>query len=261
MPVVKESPHNAAGIAAKAGFNEKIIAVNNFVLKTFRKFQGPSANLHVYIEGDGTAWKTKAKRSLDPTPSNPVALRLAVMDPAKNIIYIARPGQFPDRDAPKCDPAYWSGRRFAPEVVEAVSKVIDMAKKDSGAPSVEITGYSGGGAIAVLLAARRSDVVALRTVAGNLDSKEFCVYHHVSPLDGSLNPSDYAPAVRHIPQRHFIGSRDRIIPHFIAESFADKIGDTMHQSIYVVKGATHNIKWQEAWPRILSAPLYRAIKK
>lgn len=254
----KEGAHSIDRSAAGAGFEEKYVTFENFSLKTYRKFQSPKDNLCIYIEGDGNAWKRKSILSNDPTPSNPVALKLALIDPAKNIIYIARPGQFPKKNSPKCDPTYWSARRFSPEVIEAVNKVIDIAKKDSGAENIEIVGYSGGGAIAVLVAERRSDVTALRTVAGNLDIKGFSAYHHVSPLNGSLNPIDYSKNVRHIPQKHFIGSRDKIIPNFIAESFADKIGDSAHKSIYVVAGATHNSKWQDLWKEILLEPLYNS---
>jgi len=57
------------------------------------------------------------------------------------------------------------GVRFAPEVINSFSRAIDTLKEKSGAKYVELVGYSGGGAIAVLVAAGRSDVVGVRTVA------------------------------------------------------------------------------------------------
>jgi len=244
-------PHISNHIAGEAGFEEKYVTVNNFTLKTYRRFQSPCENLRVYIEGDGKAWKTRSMLSDDPTPSNPIALRLAVIDSHESVAYIARPGQFPVSDAPRCDPIYWSERRFAPEVVEAVDKAIDMAKQDACARRVEIVGYSGGAALAVLVAAGREDVASIRTIAGNLDHIAAGKYHGVSPLKGSLNPIDFASAVAKVPQRHFVGSRDRIIPSSIAESFVRMEGDKDFERITVVKGATHKDGWCERWAELL----------
>lgn len=54
-------------------------------------------------------------------------------DSSDAVAYIARPGQFPGPDSTVCDPAYWSARRFSPEVVEALDKAIDILKERSGA--------------------------------------------------------------------------------------------------------------------------------
>ena len=55
---------------------------------------GPVDEVHVYIEGDGYAWATTTDPSDDPTPINPLALRLAAVDDAPNVLYLARPCQF-----------------------------------------------------------------------------------------------------------------------------------------------------------------------
>ncbi len=243
-------------LATNSGFEEKTIPFENFSLKTYQKFLDPNDILHVYIEGDGNAWINKSTLSNDPTPLNPVALKLALKDRAKNILYIARPGQFQDRDFSIPNSSYWAGKRFSREVVDAIDQIIDLAKKNTQISDVEITGFSGGGALAILVSADREDVVAIRTVAGNLNTKEFTKYHNVSPLTGSLNPIDHASKVAHIPQKHFIGSRDKIMPDFIAESFADMIGDTTHSSIYILQDATHIGSWEQNWLDLLSVPLY-----
>ena len=243
-------------IAKTAGFNKEYIEADGFTLMTYQRFKSPLDNLRIYIEGDGRAWETRSKLSDDPTPSNPVALKLAAVDPADNIAYIARPGQFSALGFPGCDSKYWSGRRFATEVVEAFDKIIDILKKKSGTKNVELVGYSGGGAIAVLVAAARSDVVALRTVAGNLDSKEWCVYHNVNQLDDSLNPIDVAAMLTNLPQRHFVGSNDPVIPSSIARSFVKKMGDGNDRRITTVHGVTHHSGWREHWSKLLMEPLY-----
>jgi dienelactone hydrolase len=182
-------------------------------------------------------------------------LRLAVVDPAENVAYIGRPGQYSLSGFPECDSKYWSGYRFAPEVVESFNKAIDILKEKSGADHVILVGYSGGGAVAVLVAAERSDVVAFRTVAGNLNSEALSTYHHVTHLDGSMNPLDVAYKVAHIPQRHFVGSRDKIVPFAIVKSFVKMEKGEKYECITVVDGASHNDGWQRRWKELLAIPL------
>ena len=269
MPSIMERSYGAQKRACQAGFNKEYVKAGIFTLATYQRFAsaqkrdsqpGPE-NIRIYIEGDGRAWETKSRLSDDPTPSNPVALELATVDQSDAVAYIARPGQFPDPDSAVCDPTYWSSRRFAPEVVEAFDKAIDILKKKSGAVYVELVGYSGGAALAVLVAARRSDVTSLRTIVGNLDPKALCAYHNVSQLDGSLDPIDAAQKVSRIPQHHFVGSMDKTVPSSIAESFVKKEGDINFRNITVVDGATHKNGWRERWKELLLIPLDPVQKK
>lgn len=255
MPEFMERAYSAQKKACQTGLNKEYVKVGIFTLATYQRFTAPSEKLRIYIEGDGRAWETKTRLSDDPTPSDPIALGLATVDSFDNVAYIARPGQFPAPDAAVCEATYWSARRFAPEVVEAFDKAIDILKKKSGAKNVELVGYSGGAALAVLVAAQRSDVVALRTVAGNLDPKALCAYHKVSQLDGSMDPLDVAQKVARIPQRHFVGAKDKIVPSSIAESFAKKEGDVKGESVTIVPGVTHKDGWGERWKDLLSIPL------
>lgn len=245
----------ADDIAGKAGFSKEYVKAGGFTLMTYQRVNKPSDRISIYIEGDGRAWETKYRLSDDPTPSNPVALRLAAVDPADNVVYIARPGQYSPSGLPDCDSQYWSAKRFAPEVVGTMDRVIDILKEKAGVKYLELVGYSGGGAIAVLVAARRSDVVALRTVAGNLDTNTFCAYHHVSQLYGSMNPLDVARKVARIPQRHFVGTKDRIVPFAVVESFVTMEGQGEQESITIVKDASHNDGWFKRWRKLLAVPL------
>ncbi|MFA6142997.1 MAG: alpha/beta hydrolase [Candidatus Omnitrophota bacterium] len=255
MPIFTQSAFIAENIAGKADFQKEYVDAAGFVLMTYQKFKGPSENIRIYIEGDGKAWKTKRVLSDDPTPSSPIALQMAAVDTSNNVAYVARPGQFPAPGSSNCNPTYWSVRRFAPEVVSSINKVIDVLKEKSGTRHVELTGYSGGGALAVLIAAQRNDVIALRTVAGNLNSKMLCDYHRVSRLGGSMDPIDFAQKVKNIPQRHFIGSKDKTVPFAIAESFVKEEGDTDYRRITIVNGVTHNCGWAARWVKLLSMPL------
>jgi hypothetical protein len=251
MPVFMDRVSVADDIAGKAGFTKEYLKAGDFTLMTYQKFNRRSDTISIYIEGDGRAWETKYRLSDDPTPSNPVALRLAAVDPADNIAYMARPGQYSLSGVPPCDPKYWSGFRFAPEVINSFNRAIDILKEKSVTKHIELIGYSGGGAIAILVATQRSDVTALRTVAGNLNTNAFCAYHHVSQFDGSMDPIDVAQKVAHVPQRHFVGSVDKVVPFAIAESFVKMEGDKNYERITVVDSISHNDGWYKRWHDLL----------
>ncbi len=54
-------------------------------------------------------------------------------------------------------------------MVNSIHKTLDQIKTRYNASGFNLIGYSGGGAIAALVAADRNDILSLRTVAGNLD--------------------------------------------------------------------------------------------
>ena len=85
---------------------------------------------------------------------------------------------------------YWTTHRFAPEVIRASDLALDRLKTLFGAQRLVLVGYSGGAAVALLVAARRHDMGQIITVAGNLDHQAWTHYHHVQALSGSLNPVD-----------------------------------------------------------------------
>ncbi len=237
------------------GFDRSFINAGHFTLTTYARISKPGEPVRVYIEGDGRAWLSRTRLSDNPTPLEPLVLELAAEDPAANVAYIARPGQYTETGAPGCDASYWDNRRFSEEVIAAVNSAVAVILKKSGSDKIELVGYSGGGAVAVLVAARRSDVISLRTLAGNLDPDAVNKYHKVSRLEGSLNPIDYAEKVRNIPQRHFAGSRDKVVPPFIARSFVEREGDGGQERITVVEVAGHSKGWLENWKKLILIPV------
>ena len=112
----------------------------------------------------------------------------------------------------RCSPKYWTSDRFAPAVIEATDRALDEAKELYGAKSLVLIGYSGGGSVAVLTAARRRDVGGIITVAALLDHKTWSHAEGLAPLRGSLNPIDVADRVAEIPQAHFVGTDDDVVP-------------------------------------------------
>ena len=252
MPAFMDRSTLADHIAAKAGFSKEYIKAGDFSLMTFQRFKGNDDRIRIYIEGDGRAWETKYQISVDPTPSNPVALRLAAEDPAQNTAYIARPGQYSISGFSECNSKYWSEAKYAPEVINSFNRAIDRLKEKSLAHHVDLVGFSGGAAIVILVAANRRDVSSIRTVAGNLNPTALCQYHQVSPLEGSMDPMKAAFQMAPIAQRHFCGSKDLIVPEFIAQSFVYQEGDRNFGRITIVQGVTHTHGWQSRWKYLLS---------
>lgn len=244
-------------LAAEGGLAAERIAAGPFDLAAWRRPAEASA-ITIYIEGDGHAWTERSRPSPDPTPREPLALRLAALDPAPAVAALARPCQYriaAVRPQPLCDdPAWWTGARFAPPAIDAMDRAVDLLKRSARAKAVHLVGFSGGGAVAVLLAARRPDVASLRTVAGNLDPALVNRLHGVEPLAGSLSPRDVADRVAAIPQIHFTGARDRVVPAEVARSFLQAMFQAMSgarcaQTVEV--DADHHSGWPERWPALL----------
>ncbi|USW04067.1 alpha/beta hydrolase [Pseudomonas pergaminensis] len=209
--------------------------------------------LRVYLEGDGHAWSTATQPSLDPSPHTLLVPRLAVDDPTPNA-YLARPCQFVMAAA--CQSALWTNRRFSQEVVTRLSQALDQLKQRYGNREFELVGYSGGAALALLLAAQRNDVTQVQTLAGNLSPRLWATMKGLSPLDGSLDPLDYRKRLALLPQRHLIGEADLIIPSGLADRYQQALDS--HLSEYVpIQGVTHDRGWEAPWSQWVKTPLVR----
>jgi hypothetical protein len=228
---------------------ERTLAAPPFYLLTLSPATTTGSVLRVYIEGDGRAWLSRSWLSSDPTPATSLVLELLVADRSPDKAYLARPCQFIQTAA--CDSIYWSSHRFSPEVLDSLNEALNQLKDAGKYQSLELVGHSGGGTVAALLAARRYDVTSLRTVGGNLDHVWLNKHHRVSPLNGSLNPPDFADRLASIPQRHFMGADDQIVPPEIYQSYAGFFPDARCLSVTIVPGADHIRGWRENWPRLL----------
>ncbi|MBF0445325.1 MAG: alpha/beta hydrolase [Magnetococcales bacterium] len=246
----------AREVAHGGGFSSEVIKTDFFDLLSYYRFKKPHKALIIYLEGDGLAWINRNTLSKDPTPRNPLALRLASLDTASNVAYLGRPCQYVQNSQRRnCKSDYWSKARFSEEVIVATNQAIDQLKKQAFASYVHIVGYSGGGGIGVLVAARRNDIDSIRTVAGNLDHAVFTSHHKVTPLKGSLNPVDVADKIAKIPQIHFVGSKDKIVPAFIADGFVAAQGGKTCAKVEHIAAMKHNGDWDKAWPGMLQHSL------
>lgn len=235
--------------AAAAGLEPVTLQTGRFSIQGFARQRCIEPDLNIYIEGDGLAWLSVSTPSPNPTPVHPVALALAAQDPGCSVVYLGRPGQY-DRDG-VVEPRYWLAARFAPEVVAAYAELVAAQAAARRASRVHLVGYSGGGAIAALVAAdlRRRGApfgLTLRTVAGNLDTLAWARGRRLSPLSASLNPADAVDQLKHVPQLHLLGRRDRQVPPRYVQFFLQQVSSTGCAEWQWVDAA-HAGPWEPAW--------------
>lgn len=275
-------------LANSHGFEKKIIPTQSFLLTSYQKHtlesqpqsnqkkttQKNSNELTIYIEGDGRSWISRTRLSSDPTPRQPIALKLAIQDPNHKVAYLARPCQYtPIANQPACDPSIWSNRRFSNTVITSMNEAITKLKQKADAQKIHLVGFSGGAAVAILIAERRTDIATLRTVAGDLNPNRLAEYHHTTPLNSneSLNPIEAIPRLTHLPQYHFSGEKDKIVPPFIAIEFVNKINHYHHiksdhpklekqdlkncAHYQIIPKATHHEGIESIWPTLLQLPV------
>lgn len=228
-------------VRVPADFVYHEIKTSTFTIASWQKVTNPDAGYRVYIEGDGAAFNANGLPSNNPTPHGVFMRDICFKDDAPNVVYLARPCQYVKDDY--CNVAYWTTKRFAPEVVEAEYAAVEQITK--GEP-VTLIGFSGGAQIAGLITVLhpKLNVQKVITIAGNLDHKAWTDYHKLPALDGSLNLKDYKKAFAQIPQKHFVGEKDKVIPPVLTEKFV--AGD----KIVVVKGASHAKGWDEIYQEV-----------
>jgi dienelactone hydrolase len=175
---------------------------------------------------------------------------LALSHPAGNAVYVARPCQYVDAEQTGCPSRYWTSERFSAEVIAATSCTAEKLKQRYQAHRLLLVGYSGGAAVAALVAARRDDIAGLITIAGNLDHAAWTHHHKVSPLVGSLNPADESAKLERIPQWHFVGLNDRNITPALVQGFADLFPAATRPKIEIQPGFDHVCCWAENWPSL-----------
>ena len=242
----------AKRIAATAELKSAVLNTSNFKIQSYYRFSKKGKPLTIYIEGDGQAWLTRTQPSLNPTPRNPLALKLAVLDQSKNIMYLARPCQYINLYNEKhCSIPYWTHKRFSKKIILAIDQAINIMVSRVKSKRIHLIGYSGGGAIAAMVAARRKDVASIRTLAGYMDHVALNHKANVSQLIGSLDPIKAAPRLKKTPQIHYSGKQDKRVPAWVLKNFIKAVGPSNCISLRKVN-ATHEEGWEEVWAKIWS---------
>ncbi|HMK86283.1 MAG TPA: hypothetical protein VK437_10030 [Steroidobacteraceae bacterium] len=207
-----------------------------------------AGSLHVYIEGDGSPFfPTRDLIAADPTPREPLMLRLMTLDPSPSV-YLGRPCYFGLAADPGCGPLLWTFRRFAPEVLDSMERVLRAQSARSGASEIMLFGHSGGGTLAVLLAQRVESVTRVVTIGATLDTAAWCELHGYSPLIGSANPIDEPHDRAGLESLHLVGEHDTNTPPALIRAAARARGG---EAVEVISAFDHNCCWERVWPDIL----------
>lgn len=210
------------------------LQTGNMRLALWIKRPHPDKKLRIYIEGDATS-RPFVKHGV---VSNPVAFKLAEKDSYPNTVYLSRPCYYIDQEI--CSSAVWKEGRFMPEIVGEMKEIIDRLRKRYRPTEIELIGYDGGGAMALLLATRIKGIpVKVITIAGTLNTELYALYQDQVFLPDNLNPAGEMYMLSNIPQVHYIGAKDEVYPNSFSEEFTKKIPNPVSIQLKRVKGATH----------------------
>ena len=213
------------------------------VIKGMIKKSTKSKSLLVFIEGDGRAWINSRTPSLDPTPLNPVGWKIVSQSEYGDILYLARPCQYlNERQRQSCTQDDWTNGRFSLKLVNLLDNAITQVKQQGGYDKVVLGGYSGGGVMAALIALQRSDVIELISVASPIDTDRWGETHGLSPLKGSLNPANEITKLSRIPQHHYVGEKDEIVPPHLIRYLISLYPLGSSVQISEIRGADHSME-------------------
>lgn len=210
--------------------------------------------LIVVIEGDGSPFLNRYQVSLDPTPNHPVLLNWIGFT-QHDVLYLGRPcyfgksqilppeppgrvtGQLVNR---RCDSYWYTLGRYSEPVVTSMVQALNNLHKSQ---CIILLGHSGGAALSMLMAEQMPGVVAIVTLAGNLNVGKWQAHHQYTPLIGSLDPATSPVLHRRIMQVHIAAQQDQIIlaDWIYAES-------ERQQGEYQIWNAPAHSDWQSLWP-------------
>ncbi len=222
-------------------FTYQPVKTKNITLATWRKNVKPFQKLRIYIDGNAYTTGFIHKR---PKMYADVAMQLALKDSFPSIAYLGRPCYFIEQSV--CKPVIWEEGKYAPEIIEEMKDVIQGWQKKYNLKEVEFVGYDGGAAIALTLATRLRNIKVTRviTIAGILDTKTDAMYRDEDIFTDSVNPANETYLLSRIPQVHYVGGKDKVVPIIFTQNFVKKLPNPISVQIKRLSNADHE-NWNE----------------
>jgi hypothetical protein len=231
--------------AESAGLTREIVQGTSFRHVIYARQAAPlDATWTVYLDSDGVPWIDGRIPASDPTTRNPLALQL-LLQSSEPALYVSRPCYHELHDA-RCSWQTWTANRYSPEVVDSMVAAIAAQLRARDARRVKLIGYSGGGVLAVLIAERLENVVAVVTIGANLDTDAWTKHHGYLPLVGSLNPA--RSTLPHPWQElHLQGMRDTVVPSATTRTYFERYPAAQRR---VIDEYDHVCCWVREWTEV-----------
>ena len=122
-------------------FNEEIYVTPYFEIYSLNRIKNLD-KLIIYIEGDGVSWIDRRTISSNPTPTDPLAFKLAKIDRNDNVVYLARPCQYIDEGSSNCNNKdIWTVSQYSEAVLSSYKAIMENYSQFK---EIHIVGYSGG---------------------------------------------------------------------------------------------------------------------
>ncbi|MEC4750111.1 alpha/beta hydrolase [Methylomicrobium sp. Wu6] len=234
--------------AERLGLTRSLVKGTDYQHVVYRNRAGfQNGELHVYLDGDGSPWIHHQLIADNPTPRNPLVLRLISQDPSASL-YLGRPCYHGFGTKPPCTAELWTLRRYSKTVVDTMTAALRELRNALHPRKTVLIGFSGGAALAMLLAERMDGLSGIVTIAGNLDPDAWAERHHYSPLTGSENPAKHPPLSDKIFQLHLAGAKDTNIPPDLIRAAVQRQPSA---TFIVLPDADHDCCWEKLWPPIL----------
>lgn len=233
--------------ARSQGFSPGLVKTAQFQHRLFMNRQTSPGTVHVYLDGDGTPWIRRHWIAEDPTSRNPLILDLMKQDHASSVL-LGRPCYHGVGRPDRCEKRWWTSHRYAQQVVDSMLEALETWLADKNVSRIVLIGFSGGGALAMLMAPHINQLAWVVTIAGNLNVAAWAAMHDYTPLTGSLNPADYMDAYQQIRQLHLAARDDAVVPAALIKAFATDSGDAQ---LIVYPKFNHVCCWETVWPEIL----------
>ena len=107
-------------------FRKNNYTTNYFNIFALEKIKNDN-KLTIYIEGDGVSWVDRFTPSSNPTPTDPLAFKMALIDEGENVIYLARPCQYVGSN--NCNEDIWTSAQYSSTVLNSYNEIINYLSK------------------------------------------------------------------------------------------------------------------------------------
>jgi len=200
--------------------------------------------VQVYIGGDGQPWLDKGKRiAADPTRFDHTSL--ALWQKSKQAaLFLGRPCYYLEAMPEACSAKLWTSARYSEVVVEAMLDALRSLQKKYAIQAFHLIGYSGGGSLAVLMAARESSITKVVSIAANIPMQQWTEQHAYLPLQDSLNPRLYMPLAK--PHLLLLADEDEQVPLSLFKSWLPTWQLEPSFSVSIKAGFDHDCCWDSS---------------